>query len=84
MRVGKEVGPEEVGMEVGEKREAGGGGEGLQRQEGGAPGEGGGICGAEANAKEGVQVEGRGGACGTAEGVEEFAGGEVLRKGHGE
>lgn len=56
-RVGEEVGPDEVGVEVGGE---GGGGcrEGLEREDGGAPGEKGGIGGAGVDADEGVETEG--------------------------
>jgi hypothetical protein len=81
--VGEKVGTEKVSVEVREQGEGSGGREGLERQQGGAPRKGG-VRGTEPTAEEGVEVERRRGAGGPAEGVEEFAGGEVVCKGHGE
>lgn len=68
---------------MGEEWEGRSGGERLEGEHGGAPGEVGWFRGAEPEAEEGIEVECRVRAGHAAEGVEDVAGGEVVSKGHG-
>jgi len=72
-----------VAVEMGEEWDRRSGGERLQGEHGGAPGEVGWFRRAEPEAEEGIEAECRVRAGRAAEGAEDVAGGEVASKGHG-